>query len=206
MNAIARQTGAREILLRPLSAKLLPVTAPERHGWVDRDQLYGFSGRSRKPQMELAARLGITDYATPAGGCRLTDPCLAARVRKYFGETPSDKRAAEDVRMLLAGRPFRFPAGSLFTMGRSQGENQAIVRLAGPGDEFVKALGVPGPLGLFRPGGGEDERPLAASVLLRYCPKAEADTRVGFGPDPEDSVHEVAAPKATDETLKPWRA
>jgi hypothetical protein len=205
MNAIARQTGAREILLRPLSAKLLPPTAPERHGWVDRDKLYGFRGRSRKPQMELAARLGITDYQTPAGGCKLTDPCLAARIRRYFEATAPEERQAADVRLLLLGRPFRFPAGSLLTVGRNEGENNAIARLSQMGDEFARVLGVPGPLGLFRPGQGEDERSLAAAVLLRYCPKAGEDERVGFGPELEGPCREVAARAATDEMLGPWR-
>ena len=205
MNAIARQTGAREILLRPLSARLLPPTAPERKGWVDRSRLLGFSGRSRKPQMELAARLGISDYPTPAGGCSLTDPCLAARVREYFETIPPEARKTEDLRLILAGRPFRFPGGSLLTLGRNQGENRAIARLAIEGDEFVKALDAPGPLGVFRPGGGDDERPLAAAALLRYCPKAPARARVGFGPDPETSALELEAAAAGDEALEPWR-
>lgn len=69
MPVIAAESGADERLLRPLCAKYLPITLPEREGWVDREQLFDFSGRSRKPQMALADQLNIEEYAQPAGGC-----------------------------------------------------------------------------------------------------------------------------------------
>ena len=50
-------------MLRPLSPLLLEPTLPETEGFVDRDRLLGLNGRSRKPQMELAAKIqlqGIT--------------------------------------------------------------------------------------------------------------------------------------------------
>ncbi|MEO1842241.1 MAG: tRNA (5-methylaminomethyl-2-thiouridylate)-methyltransferase, partial [Pseudomonadota bacterium] len=56
---VQRESGAGDLLLRPLCAKLQSPTAAERNGWVDRQSLYDFSGRSRKPQMALAAALGI---------------------------------------------------------------------------------------------------------------------------------------------------
>jgi len=205
MNAISKQTGVREILLRPLSAKLMPPTAAERNGWVDRSRLFDFSGRNRKPQMELAATLGITEYPTPAGGCRLTDPTLGQRVRRYFETTPPPERRAGDLRLILVGRPFRFPGGSLFTMGRSRGENEVVARLFQEGDEFAHILDAPGPQGLFRPRGAEDERALAASALLRYCPKATAESLVGFGSERESPGRPVRAERATDEHLAPWR-
>jgi tRNA-specific 2-thiouridylase len=42
MPIIARESGADDRLLRPLCAKRLAPTLPEREGWVDRDKLYGF--------------------------------------------------------------------------------------------------------------------------------------------------------------------
>ena len=206
MNAISKQTGVRDILLRPLCAQRLPITAPERHGWVDRNRLYGFTGRNRKPQMELAAQLGITEYPTPAGGCRLTDPTLGQRVRRYFEEVPAEGRGADEIRLLLCGRPFRLPGGSWLTMGRNQGENRAVERLARPGDQFLRVVDLPGPLGLLRLAPGADgDRILAAAVLRRYCSKAEDDTAVGFGPEPEDTPTEVCPDPLAEETLQGWR-
>lgn len=74
MRLTEKEAGLDGLILRPLSAKFLPVTIPEKEGWVNRESLLNFQGRSRKPQMELAAYFGIRDYPCPAGGCLLTDP------------------------------------------------------------------------------------------------------------------------------------
>ncbi len=57
MPVVAHESGAEDLLLRPLCAKNLPATLPEREGWVDRERLFDFSGRSRKPQIALAEQL-----------------------------------------------------------------------------------------------------------------------------------------------------
>ena len=80
LELVARFSGAEDLLLRPLSAKLLPETRPETEGWVERDCLLDLSGRSRKRQMELAEEWGIEEYETPAGGCLLTDAGFSARL------------------------------------------------------------------------------------------------------------------------------
>ena len=54
MPIIARDSGAEDRLLRPLCARNLPPTLPEREGWVDRSRLFDFHGRNRKPQIALA--------------------------------------------------------------------------------------------------------------------------------------------------------
>ena len=206
LNIIARDMGEGDILLRPLCAKLLKPTRAEEEGWVDREKLYGFSGRSRKPQMALAEELGIAGYPTPAGGCSLTDPIQAKRMSTYFEVTSLGRRTPGDIRLLLTGRPFRFPGGSILTLGRNEGENKFLLGLKGEGDEFVRVMGAPGPLGVFRAADGMDERALAAAVLLRYCPKAPDVAKVSFGdsPDEEAVVVEVSRPSA--EELEMWRA
>jgi tRNA-uridine 2-sulfurtransferase len=81
MPIVARESGADDLLLRPLCAKNLPPTLPEREGWVDREKLHDFSGRSRKPQMALAEHYGFSEYAQPAGGCCfLTDASYSAKL------------------------------------------------------------------------------------------------------------------------------
>ena len=69
LRIIERDSGLDGRLLRPLSAKLLPPTIPEREGLVDRERLEAINGRSRHRQMELARELGIVDWPQPAGGC-----------------------------------------------------------------------------------------------------------------------------------------
>jgi tRNA U34 2-thiouridine synthase MnmA/TrmU len=81
MPIVASESGADDILLRPLCAKNLPATKPELEGWVDREKLYDFNGRVRTPQMVLAEEYGFTDYATPAGGCCfLTDKSYSSKL------------------------------------------------------------------------------------------------------------------------------
>ena len=65
--------GLEGLILRPLSAKLLPETIPEKKNWVKRELLFDFQGKSRKPQIALAKKFKIKEFPTPAGGCILTD-------------------------------------------------------------------------------------------------------------------------------------
>jgi tRNA U34 2-thiouridine synthase MnmA/TrmU len=80
LRVVARDSGFEEYIIRPLSAKLLPITKPEHEGKVDRERLLDIQGRSRKRQMELAKQYGITEYPEPAGGCRLTEPNFSKRL------------------------------------------------------------------------------------------------------------------------------
>ena len=79
------RNGVRGILVRPLSAKLLEPTIPEKEGIIDREKLLDIKGRGRKPQMALAEKFGIKKYPQPSGGCLLTDPGYAKRVAKELG-------------------------------------------------------------------------------------------------------------------------
>ena len=73
LGIVGRESGYGSVLVRPLSAQLLPESDPEKAGWVDRSKLLSLSGRGRKPQMHLAEKYGLRDYPSPAGGCRLTE-------------------------------------------------------------------------------------------------------------------------------------
>jgi tRNA-uridine 2-sulfurtransferase len=170
LRIIERDSGSEGLLLRPLCAKLLQPTRPELEGLVDRDRLLAFSGRSRSPQMELAARFGIEDYASPAGGCMLTDPILAGRIRRFYGE--QERFTAVDIRLLLIGRSFRLPNGGLLTMGRDQKENDRIERLVLPGDWIITpAADWPGPTAILRFSEHPEDLQAAAGLVARYSRK-----------------------------------
>ncbi|MCF6322410.1 MAG: hypothetical protein L3J32_11680, partial [Rhizobiaceae bacterium] len=72
LETISHHSGHYDLLLRPLSAKILTPTLPEREGWVDRDKLYRFYGRGRRKMIALARSLGIEDIPSPSTGCALT--------------------------------------------------------------------------------------------------------------------------------------
>ena len=101
MPVVQHESGIEDRLLRPLCARNLPATLPEREGWVDRDQLYDFSGRSRKPQMALARQFGFTDYAQPAGGCCfLTDEQYSIKLADLWQARGEKQYEMDDIMLI----------------------------------------------------------------------------------------------------------
>jgi len=170
LTLVARQSGYEDLILRPLSARLLPPTRPELLGWVDRDKLLDLRGRGRKRQMELAARFGITAYPAPAGGCLLTDPGYAARLKELLSHC--GRPARRDLELLKWGRHFRLPGGAKAVVGRTQMENEALGRLLAPGDLVLRVQGVPGPLVLV-PNGAVEAAQDAALLAAAYSDAPE---------------------------------
>jgi tRNA-uridine 2-sulfurtransferase len=166
LNLIARESGYADLLLRPLSAKFLKTTRPEELGWVDRERLLNLSGRGRKRQMALAETFGITRYPAPAGGCLLTDPGYATRIKELLGRTEKPSRA--DLELLKWGRHFRLSGGSKAIVGRTQRENEAIAALSSPGDFRVKVDNFPGPLVLVKGAEVAADLKTAAGLAAAY--------------------------------------
>ncbi|MEO0085255.1 MAG: tRNA 4-thiouridine(8) synthase ThiI [candidate division WOR-3 bacterium] len=165
LEVVARRSGTEGMLLRPLSAKCLEPTEPEKTGLVDRERLLDISGRSRKRQMALAQEWGITDYPAPAGGCLLTDAGYAGRLREAFAHGEDSVAVVE---LLAIGRHFRLPSGARLVVGRDQTENEELRRRTPEGAAVIDATTVPGPLGLLIPDSGPEERRLAAAICARY--------------------------------------
>jgi tRNA-specific 2-thiouridylase len=127
MRLIEREAGLEGKILRPLSAKLLPETEVEKEGDVDRKSLYAIKGRRRLPQMELAKEMGVYDYPCPSGGCLLTDPQFARRLRGYLEY--EGKPVLEDMAFLRLGRHFRVGQTRVI-VGRNEPENHRLESLA----------------------------------------------------------------------------
>ena len=169
MNLVARLSGYADFIMRPLSAKCLPETSMESDGKVDRTRLLDLSGRTRKPQMELAKHYGLKSYPSPAGGCLLTDPVFSRRLKELYDLNPSLR--ARDAEFLKYGRHFRLPQGSKIIVGRNQVDNEALERLVNSGDVVLKAANVPGPTVVIPDANGSppaDVLETAASMTLAY--------------------------------------
>ncbi len=122
----AEESGLGDRLLRPLSAKLLPPTLPEREGWVDREKLLGISGRSRKVQIEEVAKRGmnIDEIPQPAGGCCfLTDEAYSRKLRDWLDHQDDPRHDAEAFVLLKVGRHLRLNDDVKLVVGRDEGEN-----------------------------------------------------------------------------------
>lgn len=155
-DALARVTKlAGTEILRPLSAKLLPETTYERDGLVVRGKLLGIKGRGRERQMELAEKYGLTGYATPAGGCLLTDPEFSNRLLKMLEFRPDCGR--HDIGILKYGRVFWLKESGkkkisnvLLIVGRDEQDNTNLEKLALAGDIVVELKEEMGPTSLIR--------------------------------------------------------
>lgn len=166
LKMVEKDSGLEGLLLRPLSAKLLLPTIPETEGWVDREKLFGISGRSRKEQLRLAAEWGIVDFTTPAGGCLLTDPSFARILRDHLKH---GKLLLDDVPLLKVGRHFRLAGGGKAVVGKDHVENERLVRLRREEDAWFYPVTERGPSALLR-GGRQDEEALRdmASIVATY--------------------------------------
>ncbi|MBN1546152.1 MAG: tRNA 4-thiouridine(8) synthase ThiI [Syntrophaceae bacterium] len=172
LHVVAKLSGYQDKVLRPLSAKLLPITEPEREGKINRDLLYDIQGRSRRRQMEAAAHFGITDYSTPAGGCLLTDPMFVKRLRELFDHNDFD---ISSIHLLRSGRHFRIDGNTKVIVGRNQSDNRQIHQYSQDSDLIIQMCDYPGPTTLVPGGCGEKEMHIAASLCALYsdAPKGE---------------------------------
>ncbi len=200
LSVIERDSGCRDLLLRPLSALNLPPTRPEREGWVDRTRLFAFSGRTRRPQVELAARLGLTEYNQPAGGCVLTDAGFARRWQDWTARLPEDARLRfPQVVRLRLGRHFRLPGGGKVIAGRNARENDYLLRYR-EDLPWIESREVPGPVVLVDAGGDAAARDFALGAAARYA-DAPRGARVPLEWHEGEAVSRVTAVSLSDEEL-----
>ncbi|MBI5136500.1 MAG: hypothetical protein HZA24_04080 [Nitrospirae bacterium] len=213
MDIIEDEAALHGRLVRPLSAKNLPKTIPERENLIDRDRMKGFTGRSRKPQMALATQLGVDDYLQPAGGCCfLTDENFARKFRDFFAHNPEGRLDHDQIMLLTVGRHLRLPGGAKVVVGRNEGENNMIqglvTRGAVPGARLMVAEGVKGPLTLIT-GDAQADLELAAAITARYAdgaPEATLMVRLWAPPEQEQGAGRLfPARAAAPERIDPCR-
>jgi tRNA U34 2-thiouridine synthase MnmA/TrmU len=170
MFIIERESETRGILLRPLSALMLPVTPMEKKGLVDRARLLDIDGRGRKMQLSLTEKYNIKDIPAPSGGCRLTDHSLSRRFRKLFDLWPDAD--ANDFNLSAMGRIFLMPDNSLLVLGRDEKENEEIIsffkKSENNRDVLLKTTDTPGPVGLWRKSKDKNLIKLAASIICSF--------------------------------------
>ena len=172
---VAKNSGYADYILRPLSARLLDPTMPEREGKIDRAQLMAISGRGRKEQMRLAETFGVTHYPPPAGGCLLTDPIFSQRLRDLMDH--QEDRNIRDYELLKYGRHFRYRDTCKIIVGRTHSDNEYLRKLSTEDDLVCHMADFPGPL-VLAPCGSESLITAAASLCVRYSDApsdAEAD-------------------------------
>jgi len=170
LEIIEKEAGVEGFLLRPLSAKLLPPTIPEEKGWVKIEYFRDFEGRSRKPQIKLAKKFGITEYPSPAGGCLLTDFDFSIRLKDSFRHSED---SISELTLLNFGRHFRLKSGAKLIVGRDEKENQIIEKLADENDLLIEGIGFGSPLALLKNSNNPEDIDISASICIRYSKKRD---------------------------------
>lgn len=141
----ALSPGLENLIVRPLSAKLLPESKPEKEGWIDREKLLDIKGRSRKPQLELVEKFKLIDYPTPAGGCLLTDPGYSRRLKILEEDGFLEDEYSNLFHLLKIGRFFRFEKGKYLIVGRQQEDNLKINEYKNYASYFIRGVNISGP-------------------------------------------------------------
>jgi len=170
LSLISHDSGFKDLILRPLSAKRLPETLPEKKGWVMREKLLGLSGRSRKPQIALAKKFGIKEFPAPAGGCLLTEVVFSRRLKDLLSRDPKFLR--RDIDLCKWGRHFRINERVKIVVGRDQKENGMITSLIEAGDTVLTVESFPGPTVLATGELSPEEIKLVASITVSYSDAA----------------------------------
>lgn len=175
LNIIERDSGLKGMVLRPLSAKLLPPTKAESEGIIDRERLLGISGRSRSVQIALAERYGIEGFSTPAGGCLLTDENFARRLRELFERKTNVMQ--HDISLLTLGRHFRLPSGAKVVVGRNRQENERLSAIRQSEMKLLRPLDFPGPVAVLTDEASPEDAAIAAGLILKYSKDRPGRTR-----------------------------
>ncbi len=179
LNAVGKLSDNKDLLIRPLSQKLLTDTIPVREGWVNKEDMLDIQGRGRHRQIEMAREFGITYYQNPGGGCLLTDVGYSRRLRDLMYH---DMLNISFIEFLKLGRHFRINDNLKIIVGRNEKDNDALTNLA-VNEIVLQAKDFPGPIAvlnsMIQP--AEEEIKIAASLLLRYCNKAPETSNVIYG-------------------------
>lgn len=175
LKLIEKKADLAEKILRPLSAKVLPETEMEKSGMVDRAQLLGISGRSRKEQVVLAKKYGIKYYPSPAGGCILTDKEYSKKLRDLLENIK--KPESSDFELLRIGRHFG-EGNTKIILGRNYEENLALKKIAEKNDILIEPKDIPGPTALIRGKKSKTVINCAKKMILKYTKNAPEDIQV----------------------------
>jgi tRNA U34 2-thiouridine synthase MnmA/TrmU len=199
---IDKAADVKGLVVRPLSGKLLPATIPEEKGLVNRDLFYDFNGRTRKPQMALAEELGLTEYPAPAGGCLLTEPVYAHKLKDLLEHIKNPEY--KDINFLRVGRHFRFSPDCKIVVGRNKEENNTIRSLADPDDHILRVEEFGSPTTVILGIATDEAISIAASLCARYS-DAKKLTMVNVAVKKNNQTYYLTVNPADDNTLEKYR-
>ena len=197
LGIVEKGSGLKGRLIRPLSALLLDPSIPEQEGLVDRTKLLDIHGRCRERQIALAAEFGITEYPSPAGGCKLTEEGYGRKLKDLMNH--EGLRTRRLVELLNLARRFRLPSGTGVILGRDKDEN-TVLRGESAVGTVLAPVNCPGPTALVPEMKSPGDVALVAEMVAAYskCDRLEGDVKVKVVP-------KGAQDGAGEETVSPAR-
>ncbi len=195
LKTIEKEAGLKGKLLRPLSAKLLPETEAEKKGLIDRNKLLSIQGRSRKPQVALAAEYRISSYPSPAGGCLLTCEEYSKKLQDLFDN--NKRLSMTDVALLRFGRHFR-EGKNKFIVGRNEAENKILHSNRKKSDYYFELPDIVGPTALLQGPKTKSAIQTAAKITAFYSDAKTKEATVKFGKETLNKSVTVALPERVD--------
>jgi len=165
MGNVVRLSEHDDLIVRPLSAKVLPITKPEREGWINRDKLMDITGRSRARQLQMVKDIGLENFEPPAGGCLLTEINFSKRLEDFV---KNDKMEIDDIDTLKFGRHLRLPDGAKLIVGRHQEDNNKLKETKSKKYDKARILDASGPLCLLQKDASESDKQLATKIIITY--------------------------------------
>lgn len=180
LNSVSKLSGVKDLIIRPLSQKLLRDTYPITAGWVNKEEMLDIQGRGRYRQIQLAEELGIKVYPNPGGGCYLTDKSRGARAADLVKHNTLEKR---HFKFLEYGRHFRINEAIKLIVGKNKNETKKMLELI-DNEIVLQTSGLSGPLGVVQSERSLTEKELSTvcSIFLTFNNKANLKHTVLFGP------------------------
>jgi hypothetical protein len=174
---IQREAGLDGLVLRPLTAEVMPPTSMETEGTVNRKKLFGYTGRGRGHLVTLAHRLGIKKIPPRQIGCLLCEKSYSPRVLDLFKYEPNPSNWDAD--LLNAGRQIRISPTLKAVLARNEEHCHRLQQLFDRSDAKPAVLMIPetfqGPTALLVGTEAKDQIPLGGSSILRYTNPAKYD-------------------------------
>ncbi|MEK6795832.1 MAG: hypothetical protein AABZ39_13705 [Spirochaetota bacterium] len=201
LDIIEEESGLTGKLLRPLSAKLLPPTDAERDGIIDREKLGAIQGRSREEQMKRAEEYSIAEYPCAAGGCLLTDPAFARRLKDLLDN--QNDVSMRELNLLKVGRHFRYHAAKVI-VGRNRSQNEHLASIKKKNEVYLESVDIPGPSALVSDAVNDDTIAFAAKALASYSDAVDqiVTIRISCG---TPWTMSVPVDRNTRESIKKWK-
>ena len=196
LGVVEKCSGLKGRLIRPLCAQLLEPTIPELEGLIDRTKLLGLSGRRREPQFELAAKYGLVDYPSPAGGCKLTEKGFGRRLKDLLDHEGLDDRRL--VELLNIARRYRLPGGTGVILGRDAQENEMLKDACRQSDILVFPISVPGPTALVPRLACEDDLYKVLKLVCAFARYDKFEGEVVVNVIREGTAREISVPRPYD--------